>query len=603
MLPHTDPDFQTPMEGQTRTAYDNVQGALRRYRERWLGLMDVWERAEQKIGSEWFLGTAAADEAVRLLDSAEARPPLDAVAGECRGPLDSLETAHERARELATSLDADLAATRDKVAALARRGRSGAAFEAALADVARGRDRAAAAVEPDPVAARGGLEEAAATLAATAARIDALEAADDRRLATVRQADDLERQVAARRAEGWLLTEHGANPDDRIAAARQAAGLATQLLDAGETDAAIASIERAEQAHAEAAALLESIVAARAKTEELLPACAARLDALVAGRDAVRQAVEHLARAYAESSWIDVADNAAKADDALARVRTLLLEARAAAEPSRQEYFRAVALLEETGRQEDWIEGCQEGVKDRRAELDQLRAQLPPRRDAVATRVAGLDRRLQRQRTDRARANERCREAGRMLEVADGRLAVDRPDLLQAAQLVEAADGAASRAEALADEDERLARQAEGELEEADALVRRVAAWYGEGVQPDVRGAASTLEAAKALLDRQRYEEAIRSAGDAALAARAAYAAATAEADRRRQRRIQEIRQRQLAESFSRMSRGAGPWVIRLPGGTFAGPDPWRTLVSTGQQAGSRTASGGFGRDIAQVGW
>jgi hypothetical protein len=51
------------------------------------------------------------------------------------------------------------------------------------------------------------------------------------------------------------------------------------------------------------------------------------------------------------------------------------------------------------------------------------------------------------------------------------------------------------------------------------------------------------------------------------------------------------------------MSRGAGPWVIRLPGGTFAGPDPWRTLVSTGQQAGSRTASGGFGRDIAQVGW
>jgi hypothetical protein len=603
MLPHTDPDFQTPMEGQTRTAYDNVQGALRRYRERWLGLMDVWERAQQKIDSEWFLGTAAADEAVRLLESAEARPPLDAVAGECRGPLDTLETAHERARELAATLDADLATARDKVAALARRGRSGATFEATLADVARGRDRGAAAVEPDPVAARGALEEASAALAAATTRIDALEAADDRRLAAVRQADDLERQVAARRAEGWLLTEQGANPDDRVAAARQAAGLAAQLLDAGETDAAIASIERAEQAQAEGAALLESIVAARAKTEELLPTCAARLDALAAGRDAVRQAVEHLARAYAESSWSDVADNAAKAEDAQARVRTLLLEARSAAEPARQEYFRAVALLEEAVRQEDWIEGCQEAVKDRRAELDQLRAQLPPRRDAVAERVAGLDRRLQRQRTDRARANERCREAGRMLEVADGRLAIDRPDLLQTAQLLDASDAAAARAELLADEDERLAQQAVGELDETDALVRRVAAWYAEGVQPDVRGAAATLDAAKALLDRQRYEEAIRSAGDAALAARAAYAAATAEAERRRQRRIQEIRQRQLAESFSRMSRGAGPWVIRLPGGTFAGPDPWRSLVSGGPSAGSRTASGGFGRDIAQVGW
>lgn len=71
--------------------------------------------------------------------------------------------------------------------------------------------------------------------------------------------------------------------------------------------------------------------------------------------------------------------------------------------------------------------------------------------------------------------------------------------------------------------------------------------------------AAATLETAKALLGRQRYEDAIRSAGDAALAARAAYAAATAEADRRRQRRLQEIQRRQLEESFSRMSRVPGP--------------------------------------------
>jgi hypothetical protein len=605
MLPHTDPDFQTPMEGMTRAAYDNVQGALRRYRERWLGLMDVWERAEHKIDAEWFLGTAATDEAVRMLDSAEARPPLDAVAGECRGPLDALETAHERARELATKLDADLATTRERLAALPRRGRSGATFEATLAEVARGRDRGASAVEPDPVAARGALEEAAAALAGATSRIDALEAADERRLAAVGQTDEVERRVNGRRAEGWLLAEQGANPDDRIAAARQAASLAAQLLDAGETDAAIASLERAEQANAEAAALLESIIAARAKVEELLPACAARLDALASGRDAVRQAVEHLARAYAESSWVDVADNAAKADDAVARVRTLLLEARAAADPSRQEYFRAVALLEEAVRQEDWIEGCYEAVKDRRAELDQLRGQLPPRRVAVGERVTGLERRLHRQQTDRARANERCREAGRILEVADGRLAIDRPDLLQAAQLLDAADAAASRAEQFADEDDRLARQADGELEEADALVRRVAAWYAEGVQPDVRGAAATLETAKALLGRQRYEDAIRSAGDAALAARAAYAAATAEADRRRQRRLQEIQRRQLEESFSRMSRGAGPWVIRLPGGTFTGPDPWRTLAAPARKAiaASRTASGGFGRDITQVGW
>jgi hypothetical protein len=105
MLPHSDPDFMTPMQGMTRSTYDNVQGSIGRYRERWLGLMDVWERAQEKIESEWFLGTSAADDAVKLLDSAEARPPLADVAAECRAPLDALEQAHERAREAAATLD------------------------------------------------------------------------------------------------------------------------------------------------------------------------------------------------------------------------------------------------------------------------------------------------------------------------------------------------------------------------------------------------------------------------------------------------------------------------------------------------------------------
>jgi hypothetical protein len=100
-----------------------------------------------------------------------------------------------------------------------------------------------------------------------------------------------------------------------------------------------------------------------------------------------------------------------------------------------------------------------------------------------------------------------------------------------------------------------------------------------------------------------QYEESIKASAEAAQAARAAYAAATAEADRRRFRRQQEIQRRRMEESFSRMSRGAGPWVIQLPGGTFTGPDPWRTLGGGISSAPSRTAGGGWSRDIAQVGW
>jgi hypothetical protein len=604
MLPHTDPDFQTPMEGQTRAAYDNVQTAIRRYRERWLGLMDVWEKAQQTVDSEHFLGTQASAEAIRLLDSAAARPPLDAVAGECRGPLDVLEQAHEKARALAATLDADVAAARARLDGLAGRGRSNAVFQPALADIDRVRAQCAADLERDPVAARGRLESAAAMLAGTVAHAEQIEAADDRRTRALEQAATVEGEVRRRRAEGWLLAEHGANPDDRIAAARHACDLAAQLLDAGETTAALVHVEQAERLNAEAAALVESIVAARARAEELLPTCAARLEALASRRAGTVRALEHLATTYAESSWADVEDNVGRADEGLARVEQLINEARLALEPSRQEYFRGVALLEEAVRQEDWIEGCHTAVTDRRAELDELRASVPARRDRTGDRVAALERRLHRQQTDRARANERCREASRLLDVAGTALAVARPDLRQAAQLVEAADAAAARAEQSADDDERLARQAADEIEETDALLRRAAAWYAEGVQADVRGAVASLETARSLLGRQRYEDAIKTAGEAAQAGRAAYAAATTEAERRRMRRQQEIRRRQLEESFTRMSRGAGPWVIQLPGGVFSGPDPWRSMQSGPRSATpSSSAGGGWSRDVAQVGW
>jgi len=601
MLPHSDPDFVTPMQGMTRSTYDGVQGAIRRYRERWLGLMDVWEKADAKLGTEWFLGTRAADETIALLDSAEARPPLADVAAECKAPLDALEVAHEKTREAAATLDAEIAETTGRLEAVARRGRSAAVFQAVLAEVTRGRSLAGANVESDPVAARGGLEEARGSLEAMLGRLDALEAADDRRQRAVAQTAELRKKVADRRAEGWLLAEPGANPDERLEVAAKQVELAAQLLDAGETDAAVVHIERAERSNAEAAALVESIVAARAKAEELLPACAARVEALIARRQAALAAAERLAAVYAESSWSDVADNVARADDGLGRVRTLLEEARASAAPGVQHYFRAVALLEETVRQEDWVEGCLAAITDRLAELEELRGVLPGKRDKAAQRVATLEQQLRRQRTDRVSANERCREATRIIEVADGTMRMARPDLRQSAQLIDAADTAAARGEQLAAEDDRLARQAANDIDETDSLVRRVAAWYAEGVQADVGSAATAVDTARSLLERQRYEDAIRTAAEAAQQARIAYATATAEADRRRIRRQQEIQRRQLEESFARMSRGAGPWVVQLPGGTFTGPDPWRTMTAPSRT--STSAGGSWSRDIAQVGW
>jgi hypothetical protein len=604
MLPHSDPDFKTPMEGLTRSAYDNVQSALRRYRERWLGLMDVWEKAEESIGKETFLGTAAADEAIRLLDSAAARPPLADVAGECSGPLDALEQAHEKARSLAATLDTTVSTTAQRLDALAKRGRSNAAFQGSMAVAARGVEIAKQDLESDPVAARGRLEEHAAALAGTTVQIEELEAVDDRRTKAAANTEEIAQRVRAKRAEGWLLTEPGANPDALLTASQQDAVLAAQLMDAGETAGGRAHVERAEKANAEVLSLLESIVAAKTKVDDLLPACVARLEALAARRGQAVRAIEQVSGMYADSSWADVGDNVAKADEGLARVRTLLAETQAAADYARQHYFRAVALVEEAARQEDWIEGLYAAIADRRAELDELRAGLPGRHDTVRSRVTNLVHGLERQRTDRVRANERAREAGRLLEAAEQGFKIQRPDLRQVGQVLEAADNAAARGEELAAEDERLARQAYEDLEETDGLVRRVAAWYGEGVSPDIQPATKVLETAKSLLSRQRYEDSLKTSAEASRLAREAYAEATAEAERRRRRRQAQIQQRQMEDSFARMSRGFGPWTIQLPGGTFSGPDPWRTMQRpTVSRSPSRSAGSGWSSNTAQSGW
>jgi hypothetical protein len=608
MLPHTDPDFKTPMQGLTRSTYDTVQSAIRRYRERWLVLMDVWEKAEGQINSEWFLGTAAADEAIRLLDSAEARPPLEAVAGECRAPLDALEKAHETARGLVDELSTRISAAGGRLDAIAARGRSQAVFQPAVAEASRSLDAARHDLENDPVAARGRLDEASSALDRMLADVDRFEATDDRRSRAAAEADSVEQAIRAKRSEGWRLDEPGAVPDELVATARKNITLAAQLLDAGQAAGALAHVEQAEQANAEASALVENIVAARKRIEDLLPGCIARLAALAEQRGKAMQAIEHLAAAYAEASWADVADNIGKADEGVERASLLVKEAQAAVAAERQHYFRGVALVDEALRQEEWAEGCYQAISDRRAELDQLAGSLPRRRDTVASRVAALGRQLERQRTDRVRANERCREADRLVDAASRGLAATRPDLRQVVQVIDAADAAAARATELAAEDERLARQAFSDLEETDGVVRRVAAWYAEGVSADVQAAHAGIEAAKRLLSQQRYEESIHASAEAARVAKEAYAAAAAEADRRRQRRQLELQRRSMEEAFTRMSRGFGPWVINLPGGTFTGPDPWRSIGAGGgarmpSVPSPRTARGGWSTNTVQVGW
>ena len=124
-------------------------------------------------------------------------------------------------------------------------------------------------------------------------------------------------------------------------------------------------------------------------------------------------------------------------------------------------------------------------------------------------------------------------------------------------------------------------------------------------MKPDVRTASAALENAKGLLTRQSYEEAIRAASEAQRQAREALAAASDEAARRRRASQLEAQRRQMEDSYVRMSRGTGPWVIQLPSATFSGPNPWRTVQPQAPSVpqGNATASGGWTSRTAEGGW
>jgi len=93
-LPETDPDFVEPMAGATLALYERVAGDLDRLWERWLAVMEVWNRAEERLKSSSTFSARPSEEARQLLAAGRLEELLrDSSA--CKAELDRLNLAHE----------------------------------------------------------------------------------------------------------------------------------------------------------------------------------------------------------------------------------------------------------------------------------------------------------------------------------------------------------------------------------------------------------------------------------------------------------------------------------------------------------------------------
>lgn len=97
-LPSTDPDFTAPMSGSTLTFYHAVETDLNVLWERWLEVMELWDRAQKLVRSSSFLAVRRVEEARKLLDQGQVDELLRQSAA-CKERLDRLNRAHEVARE------------------------------------------------------------------------------------------------------------------------------------------------------------------------------------------------------------------------------------------------------------------------------------------------------------------------------------------------------------------------------------------------------------------------------------------------------------------------------------------------------------------------
>ncbi|GIW89432.1 MAG: hypothetical protein KatS3mg108_3756 [Isosphaeraceae bacterium] len=200
-------------------------------------------------------------------------------------------------------------------------------------------------------------------------------------------------------------------------------------------------------------------------------------------------------------------------------------------------------------------------------------------------RLEELGERLRREDKDRPPSNLRYRAAVEALARAEQEAARGSTDWPRLLGWVREAAEELDQAEALVQEDLRLARQAESELDSAERALRTARGFAVLGVTADTRAAAAQLEQARAALEGQDYEQAVQLATAAEQAARRALHAAEREAaDRKYQ--IERQRRRRAAESAARRS-GRLPEPGRLP------MDAW--VIGAGQIADA-VLRGGWGR-------
>lgn len=386
-LTATDPDFTHPTAGATLALHKEVEDDLNSLWSRWLGVMEVWDKAQKLVGAGSGLAVAQTEEAKALLEKEGNFDELTRQCASCEERLDRLNRAHEAAREGVTTARDDLAGLLKTIDEVAAAGFPADPYRKETRNVEGLLAQAEGLIAPDPIGASEVVAHSREALAAVADRSGRVLARYADARAVLEAIEEVAARASALRAEGLKLTEDRANPDPKLdQARRQQAGALDALQEAdpasagNRIDQARASIDQARQG-------IDAHIEARDDIKEELPI---RLEASRRLRLEVDKAaalVEELGRDHAAGSWSDVAGNLDEARTLLRSVEEHRSRAERDASDGSQDYLRASSSLAQAGRDQAEAEELLLAIGARHRALADLARQSRERMDGLDAEV------------------------------------------------------------------------------------------------------------------------------------------------------------------------------------------------------------------------
>lgn len=542
-LPFTDQDYQEPMTGATLEMYNGVQTSLEQLRQRWLELMDVWDKVEHLTKSEHYFGRKLLKEATAALETVPVSDVEQTLNAQCVQTLDRLQDAHEQSGRLEEALDMAQQRVREQVDQLASLQLATTPYEAVRGRVSELRTQAAQIAVADPIGCQRILESATAMIRDLGQRTEKI--LQHRR--GIDELGELLTQTVAwiekLRQSGLRFCEEGSDPSTSFTTIDHHRTESLQLLNQGEADTAAEHLKRGFAQVAAAKAAIQQLVDAKAQCELEIPKLTAEQDQLQTQLLTLDSVITSLRQEFAPASWADVGELKSQAGSTVSACAELLAQATLAGSKDVQHYLKARDLLQQLQQQ-------QATTTSQLATGSQRLNQLRKLQQDTVSAIQGLQQEFGRVRTvlqssnaDREAVNRRFRAAETEYEQVL-RLSKQQPaDWTAIAETVRSLRTEIADTESQAQEDLRLADQADRQMTKAARMIREAESFYRSGIKAKFAAAVPQLEDARRAMRQQNYEQAIHSADAATVTARRSMERAEQEADAADRRREQKRRE------------------------------------------------------------